>query len=288
MPWTPRRSSNEKHSDSDFSSNSGSRFQPHQDLIADLCRGRKVLTDIPVANTTAAPERIAALRQPLSALDAKRMTQLARVATHAVEATARRIRPGMTEIGSRWRSRSQTRQTHGDTRPRFRFAPTAEMNAFRHWMYGEDPIKRYAVISCMARRWGLHVGICRTVCLDRIPDELADAYGKLVLVHATGQFFSRNGTQLGDVWSKIHRIYEKFGLASEWQKSDQADVIGFTTNDHQVYPDSPVFLTAPTAVYWHPSVGPAMAGDTMLINKKSAHFLTSRSSWPTLQVRLTG
>ena len=262
-------------------------FQPHQDLIADLCRGRKVLTDIPVANTTAAPERIAALRQPLSALDAKRMTQLARVATHAVEATARRIRPGMTEsevageVGHRLVKRTVTPV-------RIQVCADGRNERFRHWMYGEDPIKRYAVISCMARRWGLHVGICRTVCLDRIPDELADAYGKLVLVHATGQFFSRNGTQLGDVWSKIHRIYEKFGLASEWQKSDQADVIGFTTNDHQVYPDSPVFLTAPTAVYWHPSVGPAMAGDTMLINKKSAHFLTSRSSWPTLQVQVKG
>jgi len=262
-------------------------FQPHQDLIGDLCRGRKVLTDIPVAGTTAAPDLIAALRQPLSNLDVKRLRQLARVATHAVEATARRVRPGMTEseVAGEVSHRLVKRTV---TPVRIQVCADGRNERFRHWLYGEDPIKQYAVISCMARRWGLHVGVSRTVCLDTVPDDLADAYSKLVLMHATGQFFSRNGTQLGDVWSKVHRIYEKFGLASEWQKSDQADIIGFTTSEHQVLPESPVFLTAPTAVYWHPSVGPTMVGDTVLIQDRSAHFLTARSDWPTVQVQVKG
>ena len=86
-----------------------------------------------------------------------------------------------------------------------------------------------------------------------LPDDLAEAYQNVVLMHATGQYFSRNGIQIGEAWKKIHRIYENFGPSSEWQRADQTDVIGFTPGEHQLYPDSIVFLTAPTTVYWHPS-----------------------------------
>ena len=65
-------------------------------------------------------------------------------------------------------------------------------------------------------------------------------------------------------------------------------MIGFTPGEHQLYPGSTVFLAAPTAVYWHPTVGPAMTGDTMLVQHKSAHFLTAHSSWPTLSVQVKG
>ncbi|MEO2034451.1 MAG: M24 family metallopeptidase [Planctomycetaceae bacterium] len=262
-------------------------FQPHQDLISDLCRGRRVISDSGVAETVGAPERIAALRLPLTDLDVKRLRQLGRVVTYAVEATAHRICRGMTEaevageVGHRLIKRTVAPV-------RIQVCADGRNERFRHWMYGEDPINRYAVISCMARRWGLHVGVCRTVCLDRIPNHLADAYQKVVLMHATGQYFSRNGTQLGEVWKKVHRIYEKFGRPSEWQRADQADVIGFTSSEHQLYPDSTVTLAAPTAVYWHPTVGPAMTGDTVLVQSKSAHFLTTGHSWPKLTVQVKG
>ncbi len=260
-------------------------FQPHEDLISDLCRGRRVISDLAAPDTVAAPDRVAALRQLLSPLDVKRLRQLGRVATHAVEATAHRIRRGMTEaeVAGEVSHRLIKRTV---TPVRIQVCADGRNERFRHWMYGENPIENYAVISCMARRWGLHVGVCRTVCIDTVPEDLADAYQKVVLMHATGQYFSRNGAQLGEVWSKVHRIYEKFGLPSEWQRADQADVIGFTPVEHQLFPESSLFLTAPTAMYWHPSVGPAMVGDTMLVQPKASQFLTTRDAWPTLTVQV--
>ncbi|MCH2203668.1 MAG: M24 family metallopeptidase [Fuerstiella sp.] len=262
-------------------------FQPHQELISDLCRGRRVISDSGVVDTVGAPERIATLRLPLTDLEVKRLQQLGRVVTHAVEATAHGVRHGKTEadVAGEVSHRLIKRTV---TPVRIQVCADGRNERFRHWMYGENPVERYVVISCMARRWGLHVGICRTVCLGSIPDDLAQAYQKVVLMHATGQYFSRNGAQLGEVWKKVHRIYEKFGLPSEWQRADQADVIGFTPGEHQLYPDSTVFLTAPAAVYWHPTVGPAMSGDTVLVQHKSAHFLTSPRSWPTVTVQVKG
>ena len=260
-------------------------FQPHQELVSDLCRGRRVISDSGTLDTRSAPKQIAALRLPLTDLDIQRFRKLGRVATYAVEASAHRIRRGMTEaeVAGEVSHRLIKRTV---TPVRIQVCADGRNERYRHWMYSEDPIERYAVISCMARRWGLHVGVCRTVCLDTIPADLEDAYQKVVLIHAAGQCFSRSGAQLGEVWNKVRRIYEKFGLPSEWHRADQADVIGFSPGEHQLYPDSGVTLAAPVAVYWHPTAGPAMAGDTVLCQHKSVQSLTTRSSWPTLTVQV--
>ncbi|MCH2213385.1 MAG: M24 family metallopeptidase [Fuerstiella sp.] len=262
-------------------------FQPHQELISDLCRARRVISDSGVTDTVGSPERIADLRLPLTDLDVRRLQQLGRVVTHAVEATAHGVRSGMTEadVAGEVSHRLIKRTV---TPVRIQVCADGRNERFRHWMYGESPIERYAVISCMARRWGLHVGVCRTVCLGSIPDDLAQAYQKVLLIHATGQYFSRNGSQLGEVWKKVHRIYEKFGLPCEWQRADQADLIGFTPGEHQLYPESPVVLASPSAVYWHPTVGPAMCGDTVLVQNRSAQILTAPRSWPMMTIQVKG
>ena len=262
-------------------------FQPHQQLIEDLCRGRRVLTDLPGPDAVAATEQIAKLRQPLTELDVRRLRILGRVVTHAVEATAVRVRRGVkeSEIAGEVAHRLMKRTV---TPIRVQVCADGRNQRFRHWMYGEDPVKNYVVISCMARRWGLHAGVSRIVCFETVPEELIDTFGKVVLMHATGQFFSRDGEKLGDIWKKVHRIYEKVGLASEWQRADQADVIGFTAGEHQVCPESTVELKAPTAVYWHPSVGPAACGDTVLIRDNSAQLITSRNAWPMVTVQVKG
>ncbi len=262
-------------------------FQPHGELIADLCRGRRVLTDVPIPEALAAPDRIASLRQPLTELDVSRLRQLARVVTYAVEATAARVRRGMkeSEIAGEVSHRLIRRTV---TPVRIQVCADGRNERFRHWMYSEDRVQKYVVVSCMARRWGLHAAVSRTVCVGSVPEELAAAWNNVVLMHATGQFFSRSGSELGDVWKKVHRIYEKFGLDSEWQKSDQADVIGFTPNECQMVPESTVPLQAPTAVYWHPSVGPAMTGDTVLVQEHSVELLTTRGLWPVMTVQVKG
>ena len=40
-------------------------------------------------------------------------------------------------------------------------------------------------------------------------------------------YFSQAGWELGEVWKRIRRIYEKFGCANEWRLATQAEIIGY-------------------------------------------------------------
>lgn len=262
-------------------------FEPHKQLVSDLCRGRKVISDRGVLHTKPARRPIRNLRLPLTDLEIERMRMLARIAVHAVEASGHNIRPGITEAEVAGEvSHRLLKRTVAPTR--IHVCADGRNERYRHWTFGEQPIENSAVISCVARRWGLHVGVTRTVCMRNVSDGLLQAFQKAAMVHATGLFFSRSGQMLGNVWTKVQRIYEKFGVSHEWQLADQANVVGYSAGESQMRPGSDYEICAPTPIFWHPSVGQALLGDTVLCQESSNEQLTLSATWPTIPVRVKG
>ncbi|MCA9065319.1 MAG: M24 family metallopeptidase, partial [Planctomycetaceae bacterium] len=154
--------------------------------------------------------------------------------------------------------------------------------------YGEDRVEHFATISCTARRWGLHASVTRAVCLNTVPANLWDAYQKLALIHGTALYFSRHQMNLRDVWKRVHRIYEKFGMPCEWMQSDQAEVTGFRSCEHRLTPDDDYVLQESTPLFWHPSAGEAAVGDTLLVTARGPELLTRSGVWPEMSVLVKG
>ncbi len=262
-------------------------FQPHGALVEDLCRGRKVVSDSGAEGTRNVAKDVVRLRQPLTDLEVDRVRRLSKVLVHAVETSAGHIRSGVSEASVAGElSHRLIRRTV--TPVRIQVCADGRNIRYRHWSYSEDPIESYATVSCIAKRWGLHVAVSRTVCLNQVPDELWEAHKKAVLIHATGMYFSRTGRKLKDVWPKVRRIYDKFGMPTEWQLADQAEIIGYRAMEHQLTPDSEYELQAPTAMYWHPGINAALPGDTILIMPGGCEIVTKSSVWPQLRVQLKG
>lgn len=253
-----------------------------------ICRtGRRVISDSGTDGTRAVTRRIASLRLPLTPLEVQRIRRLSRVVVHAVEVTAGHLRPGMTEadVAGEVSHRLLKRTV---TPVRIQVCADGRNERYRHWSFGEDPIESFATITCVARRWGLHAGVSRTVALGQIPDRLQRSHELAALAYSAGIWFSRPGSTLRDIWTRVRRIYEKFGLANEWQLADQADVLGYRSSEIQLTPDADFELQAPVAIFWHPSAGPAMLGDSVLVQEQGCERLTHSDLWPPLIVRVKG
>jgi len=260
-------------------------FQPHSALVEDLCRGRKVVCDSGVDGIRSVAKDVARLRQPLTELEVDRIRRLSKVLVHAVEISAGHIRPGVSEASVAGElSHRLIRRTV--TPVRIQVCADGRNVRYRHWSYSEDPIESYATVSCVAKRWGLHVAVSRTVCLNQVPDALWAAHQKAVLMHATGMYFSRTGQRLKDIWPKVRRIYDKSGMSTEWQLADQAEIIGYRAMEHQLTPDSEYELVAPTAMHWHPGVNAALTGDTILVMPGGCEIVTRSAVWPQLRVQV--
>lgn len=261
--------------------------EPRHLLLDDLCRGRMVASDTGFGGTDDVSIYVNRMRSPLTELDCARLRDVGRAVAHAIEATARHLKPGRSEaeVAGELAHRLMKRQI---TPERIQIAGDGLRKRYRHWTYGPEPIERYCVISAIGRGGGLCAGASRTVSFGEPPSELRETHGHVLLMQATGMHFSRADWEVHEVLNRVQRIYEKFGHGEEWRLAPQAEIIGYEPGELPIVPRSEYQLTAQTAIHWHPSVGPALAADTILITERGSELLTPMEHWPKLTVQIKG
>jgi Xaa-Pro dipeptidase len=107
-------------------------------------------------------------------------------------------------------------------------------------------------------------------------------------MQATGMYFSQPDWELFETFNRVSRIYEKFGCPDEWQVADQGSVIAYKTNEVPIVPRSEFRLAQRMPVFWHPSVGPALVADTILVGESEFELLTPAGDWPRVKVEVKG
>ena len=261
--------------------------EPPHVLLDDLCRSRVVASDTGDRETVDASAAIRELRLKLTSLERARMRIVGRHVAHAVEATARTLEIGQTEaeIAGQLSHRLIHRQV---TPVQLQVMADGRGDRHRHWSYGGDPLRKWCVISAIGSRWGVCVAATRTVCFGQPPQDVLEAFQSAAMVEATGIFFSRPDTPMSKLFARVSRIYEKFGHDRQWRLCDQGEIIGYEPCDLPISPTTHVPLAANMAVHWHPTIGPAKLGDTILIAENGYEPLRPTEGWPQLGVAVKG
>ncbi|MCH7987730.1 MAG: M24 family metallopeptidase [Planctomycetes bacterium] len=256
-------------------------------FLKDLCRSRRIAGDNGFGSTHNVSVELSRMRQSFTPLERQRLRSLGRMVAHAVEATARSCRPGRfeAELAGELAHRLIKRQV---VPMRIQVAADGKTERYRNGSYGNDRVERFCTISAIGRQHGLCLGAARTVCFGEVPETLENAHRRAALVHAAGMHFSQAGWEIGEVWKRVQRIYEKFGCANEWRLATQAEIIGYDVCEEPVRPESDFRLGDGMAVHWHPSVGPALLGDSVLIGKNSSEILTPMVDWPKFVIEVKG
>ncbi len=262
-------------------------FEPRAVMVADLCRGRRVASDTGVNGTDDVSLRLLGMRLPLNDYDIEHIREAGRLLTHGIEATARAFTRGRTEaeVAGELSHRLLKR---GVTPERIQILGDGRGRRFRYWNHDQSTVQRYCTISVVGRYHGLYVGAARTVSIGDPPNDLLVAFEQAALVAATGMFFSQPEWELFEVWNRVRRIYEKTGAASEWQRADQADVVEYEFGSVPLMPNSEFRLSPGVPIFWHPSVGPVLMGDTVIVTKDGTEVLTPPSEWPTVPISVKG
>jgi hypothetical protein len=256
-------------------------------LACDLCRGRKVLSDTPLPETESAETELAQFRTRLGALEEPLLRELGRDLAHAVEATCRHCVAGSSE--AEIAGQVMHRLAHHQVAPvRVQVMSDGRGQRYRHWGFGDAPVRRYAIVAAVGRRNGLHAGVVRTVAFGDPPEELLRSHHHASLLLGTGVYFSQAGWSVAQVWQRLQRIFEKFGAPDEWRLADQGEICGYEPCEQLLTPDAGAKLQSGQPVFWHPSVGLAMTGETLLVQGEGQTCLTRSPQWPLLTVAIKG
>ncbi|MFI4849991.1 MAG: M24 family metallopeptidase [Gimesia chilikensis] len=257
--------------------------EPLSQLVRDLCKGRNVASDTGVEGTLNLSDELRTLRFPFTELEGERIRELGKLVSHAVEATARRVERGNTEQEIAG-CLSHRLLKHGVNPRRLQVMADGQSIRYRHWGYGEDRLERYCVISAVGSQNGLHAAATRTVSLGKPPSSIIKSHHLALLMQATGMYFSKPDWALFDTWNRVKRIYEKYDCPDEWQHADQADIMGYQSAETSILINSEFKFQPGMAAFWHPSVGPAMTGDTILIEENETIMITPMEQWPAAKI----
>jgi Xaa-Pro dipeptidase len=257
--------------------------EPLADILSDLCRGRRVASDRCFPNTQNRSETVRQLRTPLTPFECDRIRTLGRNVVHAVEATARSLKAGRieSEIAGEMAHRFIKHQM---IPRRLQVLADARGRRYRHWHYDDTPVRRWVTLLAVGSRWGLCVGVSRTVAFTQLDTLTLAALQHATMLTATAARFSTSGWKFSDTMDRVRRIYEKAGEAEEWRQAPLGGVIGYDPDEELLQPKSDYLIQPQTALFYHPTVGPAVAGETILTQPDGFEIITPPENWPTIEV----
>jgi Xaa-Pro aminopeptidase len=256
-------------------------------LLSDVCRGRKVASDAPVDGVPVVDYELSAFRRQMNEFEERHLRELGRDLAHCIEATCRTCDQGIpeSELAAQLHHRLVRRQI---TPLQIRVASDGRSERYRNWTFSDAPIQRGATVSIFARQHGLHLGVTRTFAFESPDEETLKRHQHASLVLASAMYFSQVGWEMRETWSRLQRIYDKFGAAEEWRLAEQGMLTGYDACECAVTPGADVRLGAGNVVCWQPSVGGAMVGDSVLVRGEGQLCLTPASHWPTLSIEVKG
>lgn len=261
--------------------------ESRETLINDLCRSRRVASDTGVGPTTDISMQLNIMRTSLTERDCANMRKLGIQVAHALEATARSCQHGQSE--AEIAAEVSHRLIKHNIRPvRLQVLADGQGQRYPSWGYGNETVERYCILSAVGERNGVCVGASRTVSFGPPPKDVKEAHYRVMLVQATGMHFSQPDWEIYEVWNRIERIYEKFGHPLEWRRAEQASLTGFHPCERPIVPNSQFQLEERMAIHWHPSIGPALVGDTILVDKDCFELLTPMEDWPKIKIEVKG
>jgi Xaa-Pro aminopeptidase len=262
-------------------------YEARERLVEDICHGRRVASDSGVRGTVHELEKLRRLRINLTDLERERYRELGRAVSHAVEATCRNAKPGVTEheVAAEL---SHRLLRHGITPVAVYVASDDRASQFRLPIHKGIPIRNRVTIMATGNRFGLCASATRTVCFGAPDAGFLQRHGTCLMIDAAYIYFSQHGQLAAEVLKKGLRIYEKTGFTHEWSLTPQGGVTGYQPCELTVVPDAVFQLRAGMALAWTPCVGDARSGDTVLIDENSFEFLTVPQQWPLIEVSVKG
>jgi Xaa-Pro dipeptidase len=261
--------------------------EPRSALIEDLIRGRSVASDAGFSGTDEASTQLTGLRIPLTSFECRRLREFGPELAHAVEATCRNCEPGQTETEIAGEVAHRLLR-HRILPERIQVCADGRSQTYPHWTFGEDQVQRYVVVTAIGRKNGLCLGTTRTVSFGAPPKEVADDHHRTMVLQATGMYFTQAPWGMFEIWNRLARIYEKFGCDDQWEKTEQAEIIGYELCEMPLIPRSEFQIAPRMAVYWHPAIGTAVSGDSILVGEGEFEVLTPAEGWPKVKVVVKG
>lgn len=234
-------------------------------VLEKLAAGRPLAADVPLPGLVDLGSELDRLRFVLTDPELTRARELAAICARETAALCVNLRPGMSE----WQISAELSRAllSQGVRPAVLLVGVDDRVAFcRHPVPGNKELEKYALISLVGEKWGLHITLTRCVCLGDLPSELRERHRRVCEVDAALIAASRPGLGSGEIFSRARQAYARAGYPQEWQCHHQGGAIGYAPREYRLGEREEVLLAGQMFGY-NPTISGTKSEDTILLTE---------------------
>ncbi len=264
----------------------GNWWEPRK-AVVQLTEGMKLGADGPYPGAVDVGADLARLRFRLLPEEIERFRQLGKWCGEAIQAAARRVKPGMTEfqIAGILAEESFAR---GCTPVVNLIAVDDRVFSYRHPIPTGKEMERFAMLVLCGRRWGLIASVTRLVHFGPLSAELQKKQWATAAVDATFIAATRPGARVADIFQRAIEAYAQQGYPDEWQLHHQGGLAGYEGREYFATPSSEEVVYGNQAFAWNPSITGTKSEDTIIVGPEENEIITAVGHWPMLSIKVDG
>lgn len=253
---------------------------PKDEYAANLVKGLKTLSDIPLPGAECNFKKFYSLHYPMTVQEIKRYRTIGLEAEQVLWGAAGQVRPEMTG------SDVETLLMCEFARKKLVVAcmiigVDEEISKWRHPIPWDKPIREYLMLVLAVRRHGIHVPITRLVHFGGVPLDIRRRYDAACTIAANTILSCRPGTKFTDIFNMQKRLYAELGYETEWQNHFIGGITGYIPNDGSLCMDESAVMADRQTFNWYVTITGVNTEDTMIINGDSPELFTANGIWPT-------
>lgn len=259
-----------------------------QQLLADICTGRKIATDRPLADCTVVGEQLRQLRRVLTPQEITIYRELGRLVSHALEASCRSVVRDQTEqeVAGQVAHRLLHRGVEALT---IEVAADGRSRRYRRCAPTTAKVQQYCVVQATGRQAGLVATASRSMSFGPPPEDFRKEHDNVSKVTATYIAASWPDGVLHEILASGRRIYQICGLEHDWRLDTAGSVTGRSYVELPLTPQTTDLLRAGWALRWRASAGAAVSCDTYVVTAEGPKPVTSMGhNWPQKRIKIQG
>jgi Xaa-Pro aminopeptidase len=250
---------------------------------------RRAAADVPPAWTTLRPltGTFDRLRWALTADEITRYESVCNDTVAAVEAVARRVEPGQSELQAAGMLADEL-LSRGCLPWVLLVAADDRVEKYRHPLPTGKKIRRHVMLVTCAEREGLIAACTRLAHFGPLNAALADKHAAVTVVDTALISSTCPGRTLGEIFAAAQEAYAGTGWAEQWRVHHQGGSCGYLPRDVVTGPGEKTQALANQAFAWNPSITGTKSEDTILCTDQGPELLAKPTDWPMVEADWKG
>jgi Xaa-Pro dipeptidase len=249
------------------------------DLLANVTAGRKIAADRPFPNLKLAIEMLRPCLRELSWYEQTAYREIGKAIAHAVEATARNLGKGETEIEIAGQLGHRLLR-HGIEPTATSVAADGRGSKYRRFGTSTVPVTHTCVLQATGQRDGLFATCARTVSFGPPSDEFRAANDLAIKQSALYRALTLPNNSVGAIGEAARGILANTPFEFDWRFSQPGYGTGRFAAEELRRGGYEEPLKPGQPIVWQPRVGAAAIVDTVIATTGDSVIVTPPEDWP--------